>query len=145
MIADEIRNELHLVAAVVEDVAGPVGVEAAPRIGVLEEVGAVEQAEAVRVGREVRGDPVDDHADAAPVERVDHRHQVLGRAVARGRREVAGDLVAPRAVERVLHQRHQLDVREAEVAHVLGELLAELAVAASTSCRSRRHEPRWTS
>ena len=33
----------HLVAAVVEDVAGPVGVEPAPRVGVLEQVGAVEQ------------------------------------------------------------------------------------------------------
>ena len=33
-----------------------------------------------------------------------------------GRREEARDLVAPRARERVLHHRHQLDVGEAEVA-----------------------------
>jgi hypothetical protein len=118
----------HLVARVVEDVAGPVGVEAAPRIGVLVEVGAVEPAQAVGVGREVRGHPVDDHPDAGLVQRVDHRHQIVGRAVATGRREVAGDLVAPRAVERVGQDRHQLDVGEAQAAGVLGQALAERAV-----------------
>ena len=43
------------------------------------------------------------------------RAEVVGRAEARRRREVPGHLVAPRAGERVLHDRHQLDVREAEV------------------------------
>jgi hypothetical protein len=104
-------------------------VEAAPRIGVLEQVGAVEPAEAVGVGREVRGHPVDDHPDAGLVQRVDHRHQIVGRAVATGGREVAGDLVAPRAVERVGQDRHQLDVGEAQAAGVLGQPLAERAVA----------------
>ena len=64
----------------------------------------------------------------ARVERVDQRHQVLGRAVARGRREVAGRLVAPRAVERVLGERHQLDVGEAEPRDVLDELRRDLAI-----------------
>ncbi len=44
--------------------------------------------------------------------------EVVGRAEARRRREVAGHLVAPGAGERVLHDRHQLDVREAEVGDV---------------------------
>ena len=47
------------------------------------------------------------------VQHVDQVHQILRRAVARGRREVAGGLVAPRAVERVLGDRQQLDVGEA--------------------------------
>ena len=59
---------------------------------------------------------------------VDHRHQVLGRAVASGRGEVAGDLVAPRPVERVLHHRHQLDVGEAVRERMLGERATDLAV-----------------
>ena len=42
----------HLVAPVVEDEAAPVGVEALARVAVLVEVGAVEVAEAVGVGRE---------------------------------------------------------------------------------------------
>ena len=68
------------------------------------------------VGREVRRHPVEDHADAVLVQRVDEVHEVLRRAVAAGRREVAGRLVAPRAVERVLHDRQELDVGEAHLA-----------------------------
>ena len=52
-----------------------------------------------------------------------------GRAVAGGRREEAGHLVAPRRIERVLGDRHQLDVGEAAAADVRGQLGGELAVA----------------
>ena len=77
------QEAAHLVAAVVEDVAVPVGVEALARIGVLVEVRAVEVGEAVLVGREVRRHPVEDHADAALVQVIDEVHEVLRRAVAR--------------------------------------------------------------
>ena len=99
------------------------------RIGVLVEVRAVEETQAVRIPGEVRRHPVEDHADARLVQVVDEPHEVLRRAVARARREVAGALVAPRAVERVLHDRHQLDVGEAHALRVLGELGREVAVA----------------
>src|SRR5204863_136512 len=87
---------------------------------------AVEVREPVLVGREVRGDPVEDHADAAAVQVLDEVHEVLWRAVAGTRGEVAGDLVAPGAVEGVLHDRQQLDVREAELARVVGFTHVEL-------------------
>ena len=106
----------HLVAAVVEDERAPVGVRAAARIRVLVERGAVEAGEREVVAREVRGHPVEDHArcrGACSV--VDELAEVVGGAVARARREVAGDLVAPRAAERVGHHGHQLDVGEAHV------------------------------
>ena len=90
-------------------------------IGVLVQVGAVEAGQAVGVGREVRRHPVEDHADAPLVEVVDEAHELLRRAVARGRGEVAGRLVAPRPVERVLHDRQQLDVGEAVGERVVGE------------------------
>ena len=95
-----------LVAAVVEDQRAPVLVLAEPRILVLVERGAVEAGEAVRVLREVAGHPVEDHADAVAVALVDEPAEVVGRAVPAGRREEAGDLVAPRAAERVLQHRH---------------------------------------
>ena len=97
------------------------------RVGMLVEVRAVEEAQAVRVPREVRRHPVEDHADARLVQHVDEVHEVLRRAVARARREVAGALVAPGAVERVLHDRHQLDVREAHALHVVGQHRGDLA------------------
>ena len=63
----------------------------------LVERGAVEPRQAVRVFRKVAGHPVENHADAVPVARVDERAEVVGRAEPAGRREEAGDLIAPRA------------------------------------------------
>ena len=60
-----------LVSRVVEDEAAPLGVNPLPRIGVFVEVRAVEEAERVPVARKVRGHPVEDHADAVLVQRVD--------------------------------------------------------------------------
>ena len=74
------------------------------------------------------GHPVDDDAHAALVERVDERPEVVGGAVAGGRRVVAGDLVAPRAAEGVLGHGHELDVGEAQRADVVGEGLGSLGV-----------------
>ena len=119
----------HLVAAVVEDEAVPVRVQALPRVAVLVEVRSVEVAEAVVIGREVRRHPVEDHADAVLVQHVDEVHEVLGRAVAARGREVARRLVAPGAVEGMLHDRQQLDVREALGAGVLRQQRRQLAEA----------------
>ena len=121
----------HLRPAEVEDERAPVGMRAAARVGVLVQVRPVEGGERPVVAREVRRHPVEDHADAALVQAVDEVAEVVGRAEARGRRVVAGHLVAPRAGERMLHHRQQLDVREAEVGDVVGELVGELAVASA--------------
>ena len=80
------------------------------------------------VRREVRRHPVQDHADAGLVQVVDEVHQVLRAAVTGRRREVAGGLVAPGTVERVLHDRQQFDVGEAERLHVGREQRRQLAV-----------------
>ena len=69
-------------AAVVEDLGAPVAVLAQPRVGVLVEMGAVEVAQAVQVVGEVGGHPVEDHADAVPVQVIDEVGEVVGRAVA---------------------------------------------------------------
>ena len=137
---DEERADLA--ASVVEDRRRPVGVVALAWIGVLVEVRAVEAGQPVLVDREVRGHPVEDHADAALVQPVDQRHQVLGCAVAGGRREVAGRLVPPRAVERVLHHRQQLDVGEAVGQHVVGERVGELGVGGEAATRRGDPAPR---
>ena len=54
--------------------------------------------------------------------------EILGRAEARRRREVAEDLIAPRARERMLHHRQQLDMREAHLLHVRHQPLGHLAI-----------------
>ena len=84
----------------------------------LVQMRAVEIAQAMLVGGEVRRHPVEDHADAVLVQLVDEVHEVLRRAVAAGRGEISGRLIAPRAVERMLHHRHEFDVREAHLLHI---------------------------
>ena len=59
---------------------------------------------------------------------VDEVAEVVRRAEAARRREEADDLVAPRAGERMLHHRHQLDVRVAHLAHVRHQRVGQLAV-----------------
>ena len=118
----------HLVAAVVEDQRAPVRVGAAARVLVLVERGSVEAREREVVAREVRGHPVEDHADAVLVHPVDELAQLVGGAPAGRGREVAGHLVAPRARERVRHHRQQLDVGEAHVVGVGRQLVGQLEV-----------------
>ena len=55
-------------------------------------------------------------------------HELLGRAVARGRRVVARGLVAPGAIEGVFHDGHDLDMGIAHVAHVVDELDREVVI-----------------
>ena len=123
------EERAHFVAAVIEDRAVPVGVIALARIGMLVEVRAVETIQAVLVVRKMRRHPVENHADAVLVQHVDEVHEILRRAVTRRRREIAGRLVTPRAVERMLGDRHQLDVREAHALHVLDQRLRDAAIA----------------
>ena len=98
------------------------------RVGVLVERGAVESRETVRVLGEMAGDPVEDHADAGAVERVDEGAEVVGRAEAARRREEPRDLVAPRSVVGELQHRQQLDVREADALHMRDEACRQLLV-----------------
>ena len=106
----------HLVAAVVEDQRAPLPVLAAPRVHVLVERRAVEARQPVGILGEVAGHPVEDHAEALLMAAIDEVAEVVRRAEAAGGRIEAHHLVAPRAAERMLHHRHQLEVRVAHSA-----------------------------
>ncbi len=118
----------HLVAAVVEDEAAPVRMEPLAGVGVLVEMRPVEVSEAVLVGGEVRRHPVEQNADPLLMQGVDERHEVFGRPVAAGRREVRRRLIAPGRIKRMLHDRQELDVGEAHVAGVGGQPRRDFAV-----------------
>ncbi len=118
----------HLVAPVVEDQALPVGVEAQTRVFVFEEMRAVEHRQCVRVGGEVGGHPVEDHPYSGEVQLLDECHEILGRAVAAGGREVTGGLVSPGPVEGMLHEGQELHVGESAALYVLDERPRDLAV-----------------
>src|SRR5208337_5167088 len=88
------QKAAHFTAAIVKEVSLPVGVKSLARVGVLEQVRAVEESQAVGVGREVRWNPVENDANVVLVEAIDQVHEILRRAVARGGGEVAGGLVS---------------------------------------------------
>ncbi len=106
--------------------------EAEPRVFVLVKRRAVETRKTVHVGGEMRRNPVDEHADPRLMAAGDEAREVLRRAEARSRRIKADGLVAPRAVERKLAHRHELDMGEAHVAHIGNEPVGELGVAQET-------------
>ena len=133
------QERLHLVAPVVEDVGAPLLVLALARVGMLVERRAVEAAQRPVVLGEVAGHPVQDHPDPGLVQPVDQVAQLVGATQARHRGEVVGDLVAPRGLERVFGDRHELDMREAHPGHVLHELLSQVQVGASLAPRAQMH------
>ncbi len=70
---------------------------------------------------------------------VDEVHKIVGRAVTAGGRKVAYRLVAPRAVEGVLGDGHQLDVGIAHLCDVLDELVRQVAIAEKAPAFLMRH------
>src|SRR5580658_931992 len=98
------------------------------RVGMFVEMRAIELREAKGVAREMRGSPVEKNADAGVVAAVDKLHKFSGGAVAAGGGEIADRLIAPGAVEGMLHDGKQLDVRVAEVFNVRDELIAKFAI-----------------
>ena len=112
-----------LTAGEVELVRAPVGVNF-----VLKQHVAVKGGKSVGVGAKTAGYPVHDHADARLVARIDKVHELLRVAVTRRGGIVASRLVAPGAIERMLHERHDLDMRIAHVAHVVHELRRQVVV-----------------
>ena len=76
---------------------------ALPRVGMLVEMRAIELREAEGVSREMRGSPIQKNANAGEVSAVNKLHEFSGRAVAAGCGEIADRLIAPGAIERMLH------------------------------------------
>src|SRR5580704_15935695 len=111
------------------------------RIQMLVERGAVEAAETERIGGKMRGHPIENHADPALMQRIDEVAEIVGRAEARGRREIAGDLVAPRAGERMFHHWHHFDMRKAHVGDIIAELVRHLAISKRTIALARVASP----
>ncbi len=76
---------------------------------------AVEQRQAVGVVRKMRGGPIHDDAEPGLMCRVDEGHEIFRRAVPAGGGEIPRGLVSPGAVEGMLRNRHQLQMRIAEI------------------------------
>src|SRR5258707_10089965 len=94
----------------------------------LVEMRTVEICQAVRVGGEVRRNPVEYDSDVVLMQVIHQVHEILRRTVTRCRSEVTGGLVSPGSVERMLHDGKKFDMREAEFARVFGQTGRDLAI-----------------
>src|SRR6202166_2572340 len=72
--------------------------------------------------------PVEDDSDSGVVTTIDEIHEVRGRTIAAGSGVVAEGLVAPGAVEGMLHDWKQFDVGVSKFFYVRNKLIAELFV-----------------
>src|SRR6266568_169126 len=102
--------------------------ESEPPVGVLKQMSPVEVCEPMRVRREVRWHPIENYADAVLVQVIHEIHEILGRAVTRGRREISRRLVSPGREKRMLHDRQQLNMRETHTLHVICEFGRNLPI-----------------
>jgi hypothetical protein len=142
-IADQVVADFA--AAEVVDQRTPVLVHALARVGVLVEGRAVEAAEAVFVGREMRWHPVDQHAQAGGVAGGDEFAKAGRVAMTGGGRVKAERLIAPGSVEGVLRNRQQLEMREAQVDEVRDQRFADPLPVGKPPSSARRQEARCTS
>ena len=74
----------------------------------------------------MRRHPIEQHADTGVVAAIDQQREFLRRAEQRVRRELAEQLIAPRSGERVVHDRHELDMGKAHARDIIDELVGEL-------------------
>src|SRR6266516_1254332 len=118
----------HLAAPIIEDIRTPLFVLALARIGVLVEMCPIKVAQGRPIFGEVRGDPVEQDADALLVHVVDEILEILRRTVTAGWCKVARRLVAPGAVERIFGDGQQLDMRKAQVFHIVCQGMRQLAI-----------------
>ena len=118
----------HLRTVIIEDPAVPIRVVAEARIGMVIEMGAVEKREAVRIVREMRGRPVHDDPDTGCMGGIDKRHEVFRRAVAAGRRKIAGGLIAPGSIKGMFSDRKEFNMGVAEVLYIGNESGGQLVV-----------------
>ncbi len=97
-------------------------------VRVLVQCASIKSSKGEIVLGEVRWNPVEDDSDASLVQGIHEEAEVVGIAKPCGRSVVGGDLVAPRATKRVLSKRHELHVRKAQAADILGELVRGIAI-----------------
>ena len=112
----------NLVLFIIKDLGTPVRMLALARVCVLEERLSVKIREAVGIAREVGRNPVQNDTDAFFVHVVYEIFELFRGAVAGGRSVVAGYLVAPGTIVRMLRNAHQFYMGVTHLFHISGKL-----------------------
>src|SRR5271155_3455272 len=89
---------------------------------------AVKFREPVRVPRKMRRRPIQNYAEPGRMAAIHKIFEIVRLAVTASRREIADGLIAPRAVERMFHDRHQLEMGKAQALGIRNQRLSQLAI-----------------
>ena len=130
-----VRNQkrAHLGLAVIINPRRPVGVLVHRGVGELIAARTVKFIEPVPVLRKMRRHPIENHADSLLMRLVDEIFEILRCAVPVRRGIVTRDLIAPRRVVGIFHNRQQLNVRVAHILDVGQQLAGQLPEAQNAS------------
>ena len=118
---------LDLVSAVVKNFGAPIRMLALLWVCILIQRLAVKVCQTVFVTRKMCRNPVQNDTDFMLMQIIDEVHKVLRRAVAGCRRIISRDLIAPRAVKRMLCDANQLDVSISHLLEIGDQLRRQLA------------------
>ena len=116
------------VATVVVDECAPILVTPAAGIFMFIECRPIKFGEGEVVVGEMPRHPIENHADVVLMTQVDQISKIIRAAITAGGGVIAGSLVTPGFVQRVLGNREQLNMRKAGFQHVGHQLIGQLPI-----------------
>ena len=125
-IADE--EIAHFPFAVVKHQRTPFRMVSTLRIRMFIKWRAIKSRQSPFIPRKMCRHPVDNYADPGLMQRADQELEIIGRAIAAGRRKKTGDLITPGGIIRMLCHRQKFDVSKAHLTHVIDQRSCQFAV-----------------
>ena len=104
-------------------------------VAVLIAGGAVKPGQSRFILGKMSGHPVHNNTDPSCVTGIHEPHKALGRAITGCRRKIACHLIAPGGVVGIFRQRHQLNVRIAQLLDIGNQLLSQLFIGIRVAVR----------
>src|ERR1700722_3399717 len=125
-VADE--KTLDFVPTVVEHKSVPVRVFPLPWVAVFVEMRPIEISKTGLIFREVSRNPIENDADSMLMKIVHEIPEIVRRTESASRSKVAGGLVSPGTIKRMLHNWHEFDVGKTTFMDVIREQRSHLPI-----------------
>src|SRR5688572_15251752 len=115
--ADE--KTFYFPSFVIENIRVPVGMKSFAHVGILIGMCAVEHEQPVCIIGKMRRHPIEYHSNSGLVKCIDKHRKFFRFTETTGRGKKTGALVSPASVIWMLHHRHQFNMGEAHILHVI--------------------------
>ena len=122
------KEVFHFIFAIVKDLGTPVRMFSLSGVCVFVSRGSIEVCQSMGVSGEVGGNPIQDDADLISVHIIDKITEILGSAIAGGRRIITCYLIAPGAVKGMLCDSHQFYMSIAHFLDIVRKSMGQLPI-----------------